>query len=720
MSNTPIPEKQAEAPLLAEFPPATHAQWKALVEAELKGAPFDKKMISTTYEGIALQPVYRREDGAKVAHAGSLPGFPPFVRGATASGYPGRPWDVSQEIALSGAAEFNDAARAGLQRGLTALNMVVDQATRKGADPDWAAPAEVGAGGLSVATLADLERALDGIDLETVPLFVRSGASGMPFAALLAALARKRGRDLRRLRGCIEVDPLGVLAHEGRLPQSLDGAYREMAALTEWAAAEAPLLQTVCVHGRAWHEAGANAVQELAFTLAMAADYLRAMHRRGLDVEVMAPRLRFAHTVGVQFFVEIAKLRASRLLWSRLISVLGGSAEAQKASLHVRTSFFNKTSYDPHVNLLRTTVEAFGAVLGGCDSLQVGAFDEVVRTPDEFSTRIARNQQLILREECHLTSVIDPAGGSWFVESLTDQLARRAWGVFQEIEKQGGMHASMRAGWPQREAAKTAESRLTNVARRRDSIVGTNAYANAIEKPLDVPASDPSVFHLRRVKQIAAVRTSADDARNQTVLERLGAVVGRSGRELVENAVAAVAAGATLGELTRAIRIVDRSEEPIVPVCFTRASSQFERLRRAVDAHSTTVGHRLKLFLANMGPPKQHRARADFSRGFLELAGFEVLSPSGFATPEEAALAAVKVGADAVCVCSTDETYPAIVAPLVTALRARKTGAVVIVAGYPPDQIEALRGAGVNEFIHLRANALEVLTHIAKLLGVTV
>lgn len=711
---------RVEGPLLAEFPAASHAEWKALVEAELKGAPFDKKMLSPTYEGLVLQPVYRREDGAKVGHANSLPGFAPFVRGARASGYVGRPWDVSQEIGCSSAAEFNDAARAGLQRGLTALNMVVDMATRKGADPDWAVPSEVGAGGLSVATLSDLERALEGIDLERVPLFVRSGASGMPFAALLAALVQKRGLDLGRVRGCIEVDPLGVLAHEGRLPQSMEGAYREMAALTEWAAARAPGLQTVCVHGRAWHEAGGSAVQELAFTLATGAEYLRAMHGRGLGVEVVAPRVRFAHTVGVQFFMEMAKLRAARMLWSRLVSVLGGSEDAQRMSLHVRTSFFNKTFFDPHTNLLRTTVEAFGAVLGGCDSLQVGAFDEVIRTPDEFSMRIARNQQLVLREECYLTSVIDPAGGSWFVESLTEDLARRAWGLFQEIEKQGGMASSMRAGWPQREVAKTAEARLANVARRRDSVVGTNVYANVGEKPLPVTPSDPAEFHRRRVKQIGAVRTSADDARNQVVLERLGAVVGKSGSGLVEQAMSAVTAGATLGELTRAVRIVDRAEDPIVPVCLTRVSIPFERLRRAVDAHAVAAGRRLRLFLANMGPPKQHRARAEFSRGFFEIAGFEVVSPSGHETPEAAAEAAVVAGADAVCVCSTDETYPAIVPGLVGALRSRKPGAYVILAGYPPEQVESLKAAGVNEFIHVRANVLEVLKHIAKELGVTV
>lgn len=718
MPNPPENAPAAQGSLLAEFPPVTTADWKALVEAELKGAPFDKKMRSSTYEGIELKALYTREDGASAPHAASWPGFAPFVRGARASGYAGRPWEVSQELAVGSPTAFNDAARAGLQRGLTALNMVVDRATRNGADPDWARTEDVGAGGLSIATLADLDRALDGIDLEAVPLFVRSGASGLPFGALLVALARKRGRDPARLRGCIEMDPLGVMAHEGRLPQSLEGAYREMAALTAWAAVQAPGLQTVCVHGRAWHEAGGTAVQELAFSLATAADYLRALHRLGVGIETAAPRFRFAHTVGVQFFVEIAKLRAARMLWARLVGACGGSSAAQRASLHVRTSLFNKTAYDPHVNLLRTTVEAFAGVLGGCDSLQVGAWDEAIRTPDEFSTRVARNQQLVLREECHLTSVVDPAGGSWFVESLTATLAERAWALFQDIERQGGMAAVLRAGYPQGEVAKVAAERLLNVARRRDSIVGTNAYANPTETPLAVVPEDSTAFHQRRVKQVAAARTSSDDARNHAVLERLSGVVGGQGPALVESGIAAVAAGATLGELTRAIRILDRPDAAVVPVCIIRAASGFERLRRAVEAKGLERGSRLRVFLANLGPLKQHKARADFSRGFLETAGFEVVSPAGFKTPEEAAAAALEAGADAVCACSTDETYPALVPPLVSALRARRSGILVVLAGYPADQVEAHRSAGVDEFIHLRANALEVLTAIAAKLGV--
>ena len=718
--STPTPSTNSGGRLLAEFAPVTRETWKAQVEAELKGAPFDKKMLSSTYEGITLQPIYCREDGAKVAHLVSNPGFGGLVRGGTASGHVGHPWDVSQELAPPTASEFNDLAHAGLARGLTALNMVVDRATRNGSDPDWAEETEVGMGGLSVASLEDLRTALRGIDLGRVPLFIRSGASGMPVAALMAALIRERRGDLSSLRGCIEIDPLGVLAHEGRLAQSLESAYREMAALTDWASKAAPGLQTMCVHARAWHESGGNAVQELGFALATALEYVRAMDARGLDLEVVAPRLRFAYTVGSQFFTELAKLRAARLLWARLVTAMGGSEAARKTTLHVRTSLFNKTVFDPYVNMLRTTVESFAGVLGGCDALQVGAFDEVLRVPDLFSQRIARNQQLVLREECQLTQVIDPAGGSWYVETLTAELAARAWAMFQEVEKLGGMAKALQGGWPQGEIAKVAEARLQNVSRRRDSIVGTNVYANPTEKMLERPVADWTSFRRRRIRQVADARTAADDVRHRTVLDGLSRIVGKRDEALVEACIEAAGSGATLGEITRAVRIQDTAVARVTPVRLTRAAEGFERLRSAVVAHGQAHGGVPKIFLATMGPAKQHKARADFSRGFLEVAGFEVLSGRGLAGVEEAHTASLASGAVAVCICSTDETYPALVPLLVQGLKAAHEGMVVILAGYPPDQVEAHRAAGVDEFIHLRANALEVLTALAKRLGVSV
>jgi methylmalonyl-CoA mutase len=704
--------------LLSEFPPVSFDDWRKLVEAELKGAPFEKKMFTPTYEGVTLKPIYRREDAANLPHVNSFPGFAPFVRGASASGYVKDAWDVSQEIAFSSPTEFNHAARNSIARGLNALNMVLDRATRDGHDPDWAQPEDVGFGGLSIATLADLDRALDGIDLENTSLLVRSGASAMPFAALLVALTRKRKKTTNGLHGCVEMDPLAVLAHEGRLPQSLDSAYREMAALTRWAASHAPFLQTICVHSRAWHEAGGNAVQELAFSLAMGVEYLREMHKRDLGVDVAGPRTRFAMTVGVNFFMEIAKLRALRMLWSRAVAVLGGNRHSQKLTLHVRTSQWNKTVCDPHNNMLRTTVEAFAGVLGGCESVQVGAFDEVLRRPDDFSRRIARNTQLILQKECHLDHVIDPAGGSWFVETLTSELANRAWALFQEIEKLGGMEAALRAGFPQKAVAAMAAEKLKAVTRRRDSIIGVNQYANPNEKPLERPAVDATAFHKRRVQQVASYRTSLEDHESELVLEKLAGIVDFKGADLFEACIDAVSAGATIGEITRAVRINDSPSAPITPVCITRAAAQIERLRAAMDKHVSQTNERPNVFLCNMGPLKEHKARADFSRGFFAVGGFEAISPNGFKAPADAADAFAASNARIAVICSTDDNYPALVPLLVAALRAKRPDAIIALAGFPQEEIETHRQSGVDEFIHIRADAAELLGRFHQRLGI--
>jgi len=704
--------------LLAEFPPVSYEAWRTLVEAELKGAPFDKKMLTPTYEGITLQPIYRREDAARLPHVKSFPGFAPFVRGSSAAGYLKQPWAISQEIAYSSPAEFNTAARNSLSRGLNALNIVLDKATRNGQDPDWAQPDEVGCGGLSIATLDDLDRALEGIELDKTLLLVRSGASAMPFAALLVALAQKPKKTTATLRGCIEMDPLGVISHEGKLPQSLSEAYAEMAALTQWTAGHAEHLQTICVHSRPWHEGGANAVQELAFALATGVEYLREMDKRGLDVNVVAPRMRFAVPVGTHFFMEIAKLRALRMLWSRAVCAAGGNENAQKLSLHVRTSQWNKTVVDPYNNMLRTTVEAFAGVLGGCDSMQVGAFDEVLRQPDDISQRIARNTQVILQKECTLDRVIDPAGGSWFIETMTAELANRAWALFQEVEKLGGMEAALRAGFPQKAAAATASEKIKAVTRRRDSIVGVNQYANVKEKALEIPAVDAKVFHKKRVQQVASHRTSLDQAESTVVLDKLSNVVNFKGVQLFDACVAAIRAGATIGEITRSVRINDTPCAPITPVCITRAAVPVERLRAAMDRFIARTGERPAVFLCNMGSLKDHKARADFSRGFMSVGGYEVASPSGFKTPEAAVEAFGKSKAKIAVICSTDDNYPALVPVLAKGIRAVQPGAIIILAGYPADQIEAHKQSGVDAFIHVRADVCETLAQFHKKLGI--
>ena len=381
------------------FPPHTYDQWRKAVDKQIKGASFEKKLVKGTYEGIDIQPMYFSHDVKDLPHMGSLPGISPFVRGTKALGHVVAPWEISQEICYGDPVEFNRAARADFERGQTALNVVLDSAVLSGLDPDRAEPGQVGRSGLSIAATDDVAAAFAGIDLEQTPIFIHAGPSCLSTASLIAAFLQRDGKSIEKLRGCIASDPLGSLCVEGVLPISLEKSYYEMACLTLWARDNAPLLRTVAVNGCPYHDAGASAVQELAFAMATGVEYLREMLSRGLSIDDAAPRICFVFSTGSDFFMEMAKLRAARLFWERVVDAFGGNDGSKRLFMHARTSWWNKTVTDSYVNMLRVTTEAFSAICGGCDSLHVGAFDEPVGLPDDFSRRIARNVQLLLKNE---------------------------------------------------------------------------------------------------------------------------------------------------------------------------------------------------------------------------------------------------------------------------------------------------------------------------------
>jgi methylmalonyl-CoA mutase len=597
-----------------------------------------------------------------------------------------------------------------MERGQTAVNLVLDHAGLAGLDPDQAQEGSVGAGGVSIASVKDLAAALQGIDLTSNPVLATTGTTAMPFAALLAALAQQQGTSLANLQGWVQMDPLGVLAQDGSLAHSLEQAYDEMAQMTAWAEQEAPALQTIAVQSYPYHNSGGNAIQELAFVLATGVEYLRALQERGLSSESAAPRMGFGFAVGTHFFMEIAKLRAARLLWAQVVEAFGGSPEAQKMRLHMRTSTWNKTVYDPYVNMLRTTVEAFAGSMGGGNSMHVAPFDEILRQPDEFSRRIARNTQLILQQECNFNRLIDPAGGSWYIESLTDQLARAAWGLFQEVEKQGGMLKALQAGFPQSQVAEIAKKRADALASRKDVLLGTNMYPNLFEKNLDPRTPDFAALRKERAAQVT---------HEAAAQEKLSAMGQASGAARMQAAIAAAQAGATLGEITGALRGAGAAAPSIEPLRLHRGSEPFEALRKASEAYRDQHGKRPQVFLANMGPLVQHKARADFTTGFLEVGGFEMIRPEGFETPEAAAQAAIDSGAQVVVICSTDDTYPDLVPPLTQQIKAASADITVLVAGYPADQVETHKAAGVDDFIHLRANCYEMNAKLQQKIGVS-
>lgn len=702
-------------PTFDEFSPANYDQWRSAAESALKGAPFDKKLLTPTYEELTLQPLYWQHDIEGLPHLDSLPGFTPYVRGTAVLGHQGEPWAIAQELPYSTPSALNEALRADLARGQTAINLVLDPPTRAGVDADAAKVEDVGYHGVSISSLEDLGKALDRIDLEETPIYVQAGAMGLPIAALLAALVRKQAKSTEMLRGCIGTDPLGTLAAEGTLPGSLERTYDEAARLSSWSISHAPRMQTMWVAGHPYHDGGGSATQELGFTVATGVEYLRAMQERGLSVEDIAPRIRFAFSIGGNVFMEIAKLRAARLLWAKIVKAFGGSNEAQKLSIHARTSAWNKTVYDPYVNMLRTTTEALSGVVGGCNSLHVSSYDQAARAPDEFSRRIARNTHIILREEANVPRSIDPAGGSWYVEWLTDAVAKQAWSLFQDVEKQGGMFAALSAGSPQKQVAAVSAKRATNTAYRRDVFVGINMYANMKDRPLEPAPIDSQTLARERSAEMTAYREAVDPDWRQGALDKLAKAAPEA---VMEAAIHAAAGGATLGDLNATLGATDQPAPHIDALCIQRGAVPFERLRDAAKAFIERTGSAPKAFLANLGPIPQHKARADFSRGFLEVGGFDVIGNNGFPDAMAAANAAIESGAPVVVICSTDNTYPDFVPPLTKRIREAKPETTILLAGYPADHVEAFKAAGVDDFIHVRANCYELLASLQKKLGV--
>jgi len=598
----------------ADFAPATYAGWRAAVERDLAGAPFEKKLVTRTIEGIEVQPLYRASDVPPGA-AAAVPGGQACRRGPRAAG-------------------------AGAGRWLVA-----------------SAPVEY--------------------DFSPLP-------------ALAAALGRARGGA--PAAPAVVADPLGWLVGAGSLPLPLAACFDDLAEGLRVAHEAGIAGRMAGIGTECWHEAGATAVQELAFAVAGGAETWRQLLDRGAAPGAIAARLQIGVAVGVDFFMELAKLRAARVLWSKMAAAFGGDAAAQKAWLAARTARSDLTLYDPEVNLLRLTTQALAAALGGADQIAVLPFDAVAGEGSELGRRLARNLHAILADESALGDLIDPAGGSWYVEALSDQLGRQAWALFQEIERRGGMAAAILAGYPQQLVARSAAERRALVDSRRRPILGTTIQPNLRETPRGgaAPAPGPG----------AAPRPAAKAIRSFAALR------------------SAAAKRHTLPAL-RAAWILRRPAGPAAPALQPyRAAADFEAVRRAGDDFLVRTGARARVFLAKIGPRAQHKARADFATGFFAVGGFEIDGKRSFETVGAAAGAAAASAAAIAVLCSTDETYPQIAPEFAQRLKAARPAAIAVLAGHPGGQEAAYRAAGFDEFIHLRANARTLLAGLQRRAGV--
>ena len=696
-----------------EFTPPTDEEWKAACEALLKGAPFDKIMYTKTYEGITFEPMYTHKHTDAILPRDTFPGMGDYLRGSNVSGYVGKPWGIAQSCDETLPKENNELLKFEVSKGSTVYNIRLDTATLQNQDVKDAA--KVGEDGCSVTTLDDMHQLLDGLKLDEYPLYMYGGASSLPLLAMTAAAVQSSGKTMKKVTGFVGANPIGQMVRKGKNYATLAQLYDEMAECAKWAVKNAPGLRTVMVRDDVFSRGGANDVQDTAYILAMAVEYLRALMERGLTIKEAASQIFFGVSMGANFFMQIAKLRASRPIWANIIKAFGGDEADQAMHVHGRPALFFKTLFDPYVNMLRNTTEIFSGVVGGLDSYENSTFDAPIRKGDVFSRRIARNVQVMLQEEFGMLQPIDPSGGSWAVETLTKQIKEKIWAEFQNIEAKGGIVKALKDGYPQEAIEATLNARFKALELRKDRIVGSNMYPNMTEELLDTREEDVAALKKQRLADIKAYLSDIDETHKKDSLAKLKSAAAGT---MVEAAIEAVKAGATIAEVRAALN-KGGTPETVKVIAPHRWSERFEDLRLATEKYKKEHdGDNVKVFLANMGPIPQHKARADFSTSFLQVGEFNVEGNNGFKTTDEAAAAAKESGADVAVICSTDKTYPEIVPDLAPKLRAALPNATIYLAGAAPKDLEPVyREAGVDDFISVKANCYEILRFLQKKKG---
>ena len=699
-----------ELNLSEDFPTPTIADWRRAAEESLRGGSLDR-LVVRLLEGIDIQPLYTGDGFTPPAEA---PGQPPFTRGRRvaddAEGWQNAPRIDHPEVATA-ASRISEA----LEGGADAVWLRAAAASRLGLDPDHPRAESADLDGTLLSTADHLHALLQPVPADGCPVHVTAGGAAPAVLALLAAAADRRGMHLGTLHGSVDVDPLGALAADGEDPLGLDRSLQLAADATMWAAEHAPNLRVLSVSTLPYHAAGATAVHELAFAMATAVATLRAVEAGGGDLEAAARRLRFVQALGKDVFLGIATLRALRRLWFRVATSCGIGDDAAGAFVHAVTSPRSLTARDPWTNMLRGATQTFAAIVGGADAVTTLEFDRRLGVPDGLGRRIARNTQTILREESHLGRVADPAGGSWYVESLTDDLARRAWALFQGIERDGGMREAVERGRIAAAVGEALTARRRAIAHRRDPITGVSTWPLLDERlPTPEAVDERSVRH-RAAEEVGSWRDRhRPDAALAAVADAVRAGLRDGG--CTAAAVRAAADGATLGQLVAALR-ADGRPTRVVPLPAEPSARMFERLRDAADAAAAS-GRRPAAFLANLGPVAEHTARATFIRNLLAAGGIDSVDRGGFDDPQALAEAFGDSGAEVAVICSSDARYASDAAD--AARRLTEAGArMVALAGRPGDRESEWRSAGVDLFVHAGGDAHADLTALLEAMGVT-
>jgi methylmalonyl-CoA mutase len=688
---------------MADFPARNLAEWQTLAAKELKGAA-PETLNRTRPEGLVVKPLYTEADLEGLELAGSLPGFAPYLRGPRATMYANRPWTIRQYAGFSTAEESNAFYRKNLAAGQMGLSVAFDLATHRGYDSDHPrVVGDVGKAGVAIDSVEDMKILFDGIPLDRMSVSMTMNGAVLPVLAGYIVAGLEQGASLDQLSGTIQNDILKEFMVRNTYIYPPGPSMRIVADIIEFTAQKMPKFNSISISGYHMQEAGATAVQELAFTLADGLEYVRAALSKGLDIDAFAPRLSFFFAIGMDFFMEIAKLRAARLLWAELVRPFGAKkADSLALRTHCQTSGVSLTEQDPYNNIIRTTVEAMAAVLGGTQSLHTNSFDEALALPTPFSSRIARNTQLIIAEETGIPHVIDPLGGSYYVEHLTASLAEAARGLIREVEGMGGMTRAVEAGMPKLRIEEAAARRQARIDRGEEVIVGVNKYRPDEASQVEILDVDNAKVRESQVARLSTLRAERDAGAVEASLAALSRAAADGSGNLLALTVDAMRARATVGEVSDALeRVFTRHKAEIRSIAGVYGAQYdgdagFEQIRRDVEAFAAAEGRRPRMLVVKLGQDGHDRGAKVIATAFADI-GFDVDVGPLFQIPEEAARQAIENDVHIIGVSSQAAGHKTLVPALIEALRDQGAGDILVVCGgvIPPQDYPALRQAGV-------------------------
>ncbi len=698
--------------------------WQAQARKDLKARELDE-LTWKTPEGIDVKPLYTAADLDHISAIDSMPGFAPYMRGTRATMYAGRPWTVRQYAGYSTAEESNAFYRRNLAAGQAGLSVAFDLATHRGYDSDHSrVVGDVGKAGVAIDSVEDMKILFDDIPLDKMSVSMTMNGAVLPVMAMYIVAAEEQGVDRKQLAGTLQNDILKEFMVRNTYIYPPEPSMRIVSDIIGYTSAHMPRFNPVSISGYHMQEAGATCVQELAFTIADGIEYVRAAIDSGLEVDNFAPRLSFFFAIGMNFFMEIAKLRAARLLWADLMQSLFSPKDARSLMLrtHCQTSGVSLTSKDPYNNIVRTTVEALAAALGGTQSLHTNSFDEALALPTDFSARIARNTQLVLQHETGICKVVDPLGGSYYIESLTDSLVTEAGKLIDEVEELGGMTRAVTSGMPKLRIEAAAAERQARVDRGEDVVVGVNRFEPESEQTIDILDIDNTRVREDQIRRLEQVRAQRDENACRAALDAIASTAAGSGN-LLAVAVEAARARATVGEISNSLeRIFNRHRAVVRSITGVYGSAYegdegFGNIQAEVVEFDRQHGRRPRLLVVKLGQDGHDRGAKIIATAFADL-GFDVDIGPLFQTPEEAVAQALENDVHIIGISSQAAGHKILVPAVIKGLRDEKADDIIVVCGgvIPPQDYEMLFDAGVSAVYGPGTNIPVAASEVLKLI----